>query len=178
MCRIPCKTARARSCTPCRAVGRCDSCGNLLGRRANADQASGVKSKRRPAGRNTNTGEAASPVSGTVGIWRCPWIPELRTHPAEWRRRTQTRHTPPAHRASKQGPRTCSLLVAPWLSLATTRVEPKQQIFCSAEIQPNALRSCLRCIANILIVRDKIASNVMFAAASCWRSKSILQARD
>jgi enamine deaminase RidA (YjgF/YER057c/UK114 family) len=33
--------------------------------------------------KNANTGEACSPVSGLVGIWRRPWMLEPRTHPAE-----------------------------------------------------------------------------------------------
>ena len=62
---------------------------------------------------NADTGEVA--LSGVriratcetslCGICRRPWIPELRTHPAGSRRRTRTRHTPPEHRASRQGPR-------------------------------------------------------------------------
>jgi hypothetical protein len=72
----------------------------------------------------------------------------------------------------------CSILVAPLTSLAKTAVKPKQQMFCSAEIQRNTLLQRLRRIANILIVRDKISSSIVFAAAPFSRSKAIPQARD
>jgi hypothetical protein len=73
---------------------------------------------------------------------------------------------------------TCSLLVALSTSLAKTALKPKQQMFCSAEIQRNTLLQRLWCIANVLIARDKISSTSVFAAAPFLRSKVIPQACD
>ena len=98
--------------------------------------------------KTTNTGKAslsgAAPTlpprsrSGILRIGVAIWtVLEPKTHRSGWRRQKRTRRTPPAHSASRPGPRAASLAVEHGEILPKSKAGPKRITCCAAEAFPD-----------------------------------------